>query len=117
MFIESVTIDGKEVQLCCCASIMPCFKNVFGIDFLKAASSDPEDISTFIKMGFIMAKMAELNNRGAVSRLTQNDYAEWLDQFSVSGILKSSKDIADILVKESRGTIESKKNSGEQTDR
>ena len=117
MFIETVKIGERDVQLCCCASIMPCFKNVFGEDFLKAVTNDPEDVELFMKMGFIMAQFAELKDRNAVSHLTQDDFGDWLDQFPMASLIKATGKIAQIIMKESGGSVPSKKNKGAQSDR
>lgn len=110
MLYEKIKIGGKEVALCCCASVIPCYKNVFDEDFLKNVTKAPDDMDLYMRMGFIMAKFAETNDRAAVCRLTENDFYDWLDQFSSGDIINAVENIATIFMKESGGTVKAKKN-------
>lgn len=76
MLYEKVKIGKEEVTLCMSASVIPCYKNVFGEDFLKAISKDAQNMDLYMKMGFIMAKFADLHDRAAVSRLTEKDFMD-----------------------------------------
>lgn len=110
MFYEKINIGSEEVTLCVCASVIPCFKNIFGEDFLKSVGKDPENMDLYMKMGFVMAKFAELGDRGAVNKLTENDYCDWLDRFQTGDIIQSVEKIATVFMREAKGSVKSKKN-------
>lgn len=114
MYIETVKIGETEVPMCVCASVIPCYKNIFNEDFLRKASSEPDNIDLFLRMGFVMAKFAELGDRAKVNRLTQNDFMDWLDSFRSGEIVTAAADIAVVFMKESGGEVSAKKNIPEQ---
>lgn len=114
MFIETVNIGETPVQMCVCASVIPCYRNIFNEDFLRKAAAEPDNIDLFLRMGFVMAKFAELNDRGKVNRLTPNDFMEWLDQFKTGDIIKAAGDIALVFMSEASPGVEAKKNIPEQ---
>lgn len=114
MYIETVKIGETDVQLCVCASIIPCYRNIFNEDFLRKASAEPDNIDLFLRMGFVMAKFAELGDRAKVNRLTPNDYMDWLDQFRSGEIVTAAADIATVFMTEASGQVAAKKNIPEQ---
>lgn len=109
MLFEKVTIGTDEVTLCCCGSVIKCYKDIFNEDFLTAISKDATDMNRYVQMGFVMAKFAELNDRNAVSKLTSDDFYTWLDKYSTGDIINAVEKIATIFMKESKGTVASKK--------
>jgi len=111
MFIETVNIGDTPVKMCVCASIIPCYRNIFNEDFLRKAAAEPDNIDLFLRMGFVMAKFAELNDRAQVNRLTTNDFMEWLDQFRSGDIVQAAGEIALVFMRDAAGNVEAKKNS------
>ena len=110
MLYEKVKIGNDEVTMCFCGSVIKCYADVFGEDFLKAITKDATDMSKYVQMGFIMAKFAELNKRDAVSRLTQDDFYDWLDKYTTGDLVMAVEKIATLFMKESGGTVAAKKN-------
>ena len=110
MFIETVTIGDEPVKMCVCASVIPCYRNIFGEDFLRKAAAEPDNIDLFLRMGFVMAKFAELDDRAKVNRLTPSDFMDWLDQFRSGDIVKAAGDIALVFMAEAGGEVAAKKN-------
>lgn len=109
MLFETVKIGKDDVALCCCGSTVKCYKDIFDEDFLTAITKDATDMNKYIQMGFVMAKFAELNNREAVSRLTKDDFYEWLDKYSTGDLVVAVEKIATVFMKESSGSVAAKK--------
>lgn len=109
MFIETVKIGELSVQMCACASVLPAYRNIFGEDFLKVVSADTQDMSVYIRMGFVMAMFAE-KTRAEVNKLTVDNFYEWLDQFSTGDMVNAIAEIATVFIKESGGSVAAKKN-------
>ena len=62
----------------------------------KQASKDFEEGDLFDlvqKMGFVMAKYAELKDRKAMMKLNEDSYIEWLEQFDRADYLAALPDI------------------------
>ena len=115
MLYERIEIGGKEHTFCICASVNVCYQNVFHEDFIKIVSNGEESTSAFMKMAFIMAKFAELNDRKLVNQLTLDDYCDWLDQFTPGEIILALPKVEEAYMRESAGTVKTKKNNGEPT--
>lgn len=109
MLYERVKIGEDEVTLCCCGSVIKCYKDIFDEDFLTAIAKDATDINRYVQMGFVMVKFAELNDRNAVSKLTKNDFYDWLDKYTTGDLVNAVEKIASVFMKESKGTVASKK--------
>lgn len=79
-----VKIGEKEVPMMAMASTDYYFKNVFGDDLLKKMSDKELPVSdmidTVLKLGFIMAKFAELKTRKEMLKLNMDAFFEWLDE-------------------------------------
>ena len=80
-----IKVGDKEVPMMSMASVDLYFKTIFHEDPMKIQSKpdfDTGDLLDFIsKMGFVMAKFAELKSRKEMLKLNEDAYAEWLDQF------------------------------------
>lgn len=109
MLYEKINIGDEEITLCMCGSVIKCYKDIFDEDFLTGISKDATDMNRYVQMGFVMAKFAELTNRNEVSKLTKNDFYDWLDRFSTGDLINATEKIATAFMKESRGTVASKK--------
>lgn len=76
-------IGEREVPMLASASCDIYYKRIFGEDIVKLQASDEwtDTIATLciMKMGFVMAKFAELKSREKMTALTEDDYIDWLD--------------------------------------
>lgn len=114
MLFSTINIGETPVRVCTASSINLCYYNVFHSDFMKAfMSEDGTPMQALMQMAFIMAKFGELGNRKAVSKLTIDDYADWLDQFSNGDLINSLERFEELYMQSAQGEIDSKKNSGE----
>ncbi len=110
---DTVKIGEKEVPMLCMASCNVYYKQVFGEDPLKIINEtergNAEAVDLFSKMGFIMAKHAELKSRKLMRELTEDDYVDFLDQFKNADYLEALDKIADVYNGHKAETSEPKK--------
>ena len=111
---KKIKIGAEEQTFCACASVNICYLNVFHEDFIKLVSTD-EGLATaaMMKMAFIMAKFADLNDRKAVNRLTLDDYCDWLDRFTTGELIGALPEIQLFYMSSNDQMVDSKKNSAE----
>lgn len=109
MLYDKITIGTEEVTMSCCGSVIKCYKDIFSEDFLAEVGKDATNTNLYLRMGFVMAKFAELNNRDAVSRLTWDDFYDWIDHYSTGDLILAVEKIATLFMKESKGTVAAKK--------
>lgn len=111
---QNMKVGAKELTLCACASVNVCYFNVFHEDFIKMISSD-EGLATsaMMKMAFIMAEFGRLNDRKKVNRLTEDNYCDWLDQFTTGELVEALPAIQGFYMASTTGMVDSKKNKEE----
>ena len=115
MMYQKIAIGGKELTFCACASVNVCYNNVFHSDFIKMISSDESLATTaMMKMAFVMSKFADLKDRKAVNRLTEDDYCDWLDQFTTGDLIEALPQIESFYLSSNGTNVDAKKNSAEQ---
>ena len=114
MMYKQMKVGAEELTLCACASVNVCYFNVFHEDFIKMISSD-EGLATtaMMKMAFIMAEFGRLNDRKKVNRLTEDNYCDWLDQFTTGELVAALPEIQGFYMASTAGTVDSKKNKEE----
>ena len=114
MMYQNFKVGAKELTLCACASVNVCYFNVFHEDFIKMVSSD-EGLATsaMMKMSFIMAEFGRLNDRKKVNRLTEDNYCDWLDQFTTGELVEALPAIQGFYMASTGGSVDSKKNKEE----
>ncbi len=112
MLYNKFSIGGKELTFCACASVNVCYFHVFHEDFIKILTSDDGLAATaMMKMAFIMAKYGETNDRKAVNRMTEDDFCNWLDQFTSGDLINALPAIQNFYMAAAGSTIDAKKNS------
>ena len=96
------------------------FWNVFHEDPIKLqAGGDPEvsELIDFVmKLGFIMAKFAELRSSKAMRQLNEDDYLDWLDQFERSDYLEALGAIREVYEGQKTTSVDAKKKDAEPSD-
>lgn len=113
MLYSKVKIGDEEVLLCCAASVTVCYYNIFHEDFMAMMSKEESITGAFTKMAFVMAKFGELGSRKAVSKLTVDDYGDWLDKFTFGDLTNALPAIQEVFMSSAQETVTSKKNSEE----
>lgn len=116
MLYHKIKIGDEDVVLCCAASITVCYNSIFGEDFMAMMTHEELVTGAFTKMAFVMAKFGELGNRKAVSKLTKDDYGDWLDRFSFGDLTNALPEIQEIFMASTRESVPAKKNNGEPSE-
>ena len=92
-----VKIGDKAVPMMAMASTDLYYKNIFHEDAIKlqtAKELDEGDLINFImRVGFVMAKFAELHDRKEMNKLNEDSFLDWLDQFERSAYLNALGDV------------------------
>ena len=92
-----VKIGDTAVPMMSMASTDIYYRNIFHEDAIKLQVSkdlDEGDLVNFVmKVGFVMAKFAELNDRKAMNALNEDSYLDWLDQFERADYLNALGDV------------------------
>ena len=92
-----VKIGEKDVPMLCMASCDVYYRQIFHEDCIKLQSKsdfDEGDLINFVqRMGFVMAKFAELKDRKEMLKLTEDSFLDWLDQFERSDYLAALGDV------------------------
>lgn len=106
-----VEIDGRQVPLKACASLLLTYRAQFGRDFLadlrsiaanvEAGTVDGEAVETIARITWVMAKKAE----PAVP-----DFETWLDGFDAFDVESLSEPVIELAVSSIKGTREAPKN-------
>lgn len=111
-----IKIGDREVPMLAMASTDAMYQSVFHEDPIKmqARGMDEGDlIILFMKMGFIMARFAELKDRKAVQQANEDDYLDWLDGFERAEYIGALPDIRATYEGQSVSYADAKKNNDE----
>ena len=94
---NTVKIGERMVPMMAMASCDVYYRNIFHEDAIKLQTKkdlDEGDLVNFImKMGFVMAKFAELKDRKEMNKLNEDNYLDWLDQFDRAKYLSALGDV------------------------
>ncbi len=118
MIFKVITIGDKEYKMCAAASVNIAYYNLFHEDFISLMNPDEpvKAITPFTKMAFIMNMKAE-KTKEEMRKLTMSDYEAWMDNFSFGDLVAAMADIQELYLGSAEGSVNSKKNSEEPTDR
>ena len=115
--IKTVKIGDQDVPMMAMASTDIYFNRIFHEDAIKIQTSNNVDegdiILLFEKLGFVMAKHAELKDCKAMLALTEDQYIEWLEQFDHSDYIKAVMDIRSVYDGQKVGASRPKKAKGQ----
>lgn len=118
MFNE-IQIGGERVPMLAMASVDLYYKQIFHEDAIKLQSRDGFDegdlINFVMKMGFVMAKFAELKDRKSMAKLNEDAFLDWLDRFERSDYLAALADIRATYEGQSVTDADAKKNNAAQS--
>ena len=117
---SNVRIGAVEVPMKAMASVDFDYRNIFHEDPTKL-QSDPNfgtaDLINFLmRMAFVMAKAAELDNRKEMAKLNESMFYDWLDQFNRAEFMDALEGIKAVYDGQSVTTSEAKKNSDEPSE-
>ena len=117
---DTVAIGDKNVEMLSNGAIDIVYRQIFHEDAIKTQYEMEDDdvpsmLNMMMRMGFIMAKAAEIPVRDQM-QLTEADFVEWLAQFDRSDYVNALPDIRTIYEGQKVPTAESKKNQDQPTD-
>lgn len=112
---RTIKVGDKDVPMLAMASVDNYYTHIFGEDPV-AILEKANDTNTFApavemfkKMGFVMAKFAELKDRKALFRLTLDNYFDWLDEFDRKDLNEAVSAIREVYEGQRETTVEPKK--------
>lgn len=113
-----VQIGDREVELVANAASPYRFKQIFREDFLKRAietnENEAESIDLFVKMGFIMAKQAE---KADFSKLNEDVFIAWLEEFEPNDVQIAAGDIANIYSGNAETKVSPKRKAARRSEK
>ena len=116
---NNVKIGEKTVPMLSMASVDIYYKNIFHEDPIALQTADNLEVGTMInfvsRMGFVMAKFAELKDRKEMAKLNEEAFIDWMDQFERADLTDALQDIQATYEGQNITGSTAKKNSGEST--
>lgn len=113
-----VKIGDKDVPMLSMASVDLYYRNIFHEDAIKLQAKndlDEGDLINFVmRMGFVMGKFAEVKDRKEMSKLNEDAFLEWLDQFDRIEYLNALADVRLTYEGQAVTASEAKKNTTEE---
>lgn len=117
-----VTIGSKEVEMAASAATPFFYSSIFkGKDLMKeqaplfSGKVEPaESFGLIYELAFVMAMSAE-KKLSEMRKLTEDNFAEWLEQFDMGEMLEAANEILAVYIGNSKMLSASKKETGPQT--
>lgn len=119
---QEVKIGDKVVPMLAMSSVDYIYEQIFHEDPIKLQGSDDFESNFGVqlvflqKMGFVMAKFAELHERKETCKLTIDNYLDWIDQFTRAEYITALVDVKRVYEGQSVTQSEAKKNNELPTD-
>lgn len=114
-----VKIGNEQVPMLAMASVDLYYKQIFHEDAIKLQSgkdfSEGDLINFVMKMGFVMAKFAELKDRKEMAKLNEDAFLDWLDRFERADYLNALSDVRMTYEGQSLTESDAKKNNAAQS--
>lgn len=119
--IRNVKIGDREVPMLAMASVDIYYRNIFHEDPIKLQSkgdADEGDIINFVmRMGFVMAKFAELRDRKKMNALNEDSFLDWMDGFERTDYLSALVDIRLVYEGQATTLSDAKKKDDEPSEK
>ena len=109
---KDIQIGSKTVGMAANALSPYLFKQVFRDDFLKEVQKPEPDADLFVKMGFIFAKQAEINDLTKLTKLNEADFFKWLQEFEPLDVLLASGEISGLYYTQAESSSVPKNEAG-----
>lgn len=98
-----VNIGNTEVEMAANAATPFIYKQAFHEDLLVELQAKDPSPDLFLKLGYIMAKQAELPTV-ELMKLKDDGFLEWAEQFEFMDFVNASSDIASIYTHQTERT-------------
>lgn len=114
---QIVQIGDKEISMLAMASCDLYYRQIFGDDPIRIQAgkdvSEGDMIELLERMGFVMAKFAELRSRKEMLKLNEDAFLDWMDQFERADYLNALADIRLVYEGEKVTTSKEKKQNAD----
>lgn len=107
----TVQIGDKKIDMVANAFSPYLYKQIMREDFLVKVQEKDPDPDLFVKMGFVMAKQAELE-RSELYKLSMEEYFEWLEGFDPMDPMLATDAIAKIYFDQEQNSSLPKNEAG-----
>ena len=114
-----VKIGEMDVPMLSMASVDIYYRNIFHEDPIKLQTKEQDEgdlINFVMKMGFVMAKFAELKDRKEMLKLNEDSFLDWMDGFERMDYISSLPDIRMTYEGQSLTSADAKKNTDEPSE-
>lgn len=101
---KDITIGSKTVGMAANALSPYLYKIVFHEDFLRAIQKDDPDPDIFVKMGFIFMKQAEVKDLSKLTKLNENDFYKWVQEYEPLEIVLASGEISSLYYAQAKSS-------------
>lgn len=102
---KTLTIDGKEMEFAANAATPFRYKQVFKKDLFAILGNEDkaqnEGVEAVTQLAYIMAKQAE---KADMSKLNEDGFIEWLEDFGPMAFVESAEDILGVYMDSTVGT-------------
>ena len=117
----TIAIGDQTVEMASNGAIDIIYRQVFHEDAVKLQYEMADDdvagmLNCMIRMGFVMAKAAEISSARELMQLTEDDFVDWLMQFDRAEYVGALPQIRDVYEGQRITTSDAKKNQDQQTD-
>lgn len=102
---KEITIGEETVEMAASAATPFIFHKIFGEDLLRTMQIDPENVNTYIKLAFTMARQADTPTTDLMKgSASYDDFIVWLDKFEMLDLMESVKDVLQLYQASKKGT-------------
>ena len=114
---RTVQIGSVEVGMLCSAASPIIYRGIFHKDFMRKvyeidkSKDEADSIDLYSEMGFVMAMQAA-KTLDELSKLTEEDYIKWLDQFTPFEMVMACTEIAKLYNEQEKNLSVPKKEEG-----
>lgn len=99
----SVAIGNTNVEMAANAATPFIYKQTFHEDLLLQLQSKEPSSDLVVKLGFVMAKQAELP-ASDLMKIKDTEFYSWIERFDFMDFINASKDIFDIYTHQTEKT-------------
>ena len=115
-----VKIGNRDVPMLSMASVDVYYKHIFHEDPIALQVSEDQNVGAMLnftmRMGFVMAKFAELKDRKEMLKLNEDSFLEWMDEFERNELIEALPHVQMTYEGQSITKSEAKKNNEEPTE-
>lgn len=102
---KEITIGNESVEMAASAATPFLYQKVFHEDLLRSMQKDPENVSTYIRLAFVLAKQADTPLAEMLQgKVTEESFVEWLDQYETMDLMEAVADVLQLYQESKKGS-------------